>query len=378
MVVNEGSFNVLDWIKARLDHIRPVLPSQIVLTVGLYAFKAMKDSKRFVGDNTSTLLHILHRKEVDLKTIDVDTNSDKIIVLDTVSDPHYWFDLNTHLEENGSLINFLKKRVFSYHQEVVTVGSLSEGVTSGVLPTLSSYLIQEEKSVVMLTVFPSMRHSSDALFNAFSSLGLLLLNEARPIILLDHFYLEAFIGVNKAGGLLVGGDAVNYLAELFLNKKGLIQDLVKLSKSFNVDLFTVLMALGASLEIYGNLRNILDITLEQPLLDFDLSTASMIYVIIKVPLRLKDQLPKGYIELEVNNWLKERANLDAPQICEPIYVEEFGNRIDLVVLVGGFNTEQLFKTINKRISRLSRLIVDQGLYDKEIWRKIENRLVQSQ
>ena len=151
--------------------------------------------------------------------------------------------------------------------------------------------------------------------------------------------------------------------------------MVKQSNSFKVDMFTALMAAGASLEIYESLRNILDITLEQPLLDFDLSTAQFVYVLVRAPLRLQYQLPKGYIELEVNSWLKDVADLNAPLICEPVYVEEHGDRIDVVVLVGGFEKGHLFETMDKRISRFSTLIVEHELYEKEIWGKIRKTLL---
>jgi hypothetical protein len=176
--------------------------------------------------------------------------------------------------------------------------------------------------------------------------------------------------VNREGGRLSGDLVPRYLVELLLHKEGLVRDLVKLSRSFRVELFTVLMAAGSSLEIYENLRNILDIALEQPLLDFDISTASIIYVLVKAPLRLQGRLTKGFIELEVNSWLKERLEIDVPQICEPIYVDELNDRIDVVILVGGFDTTLLFKTVRERVSRFDNLINEHGFYDKSVWAKI--------
>jgi hypothetical protein len=135
------------------------------------------------------------------------------------------------------------------------------------------------------------------------------------------------------------------------------------------------MASGSSLEIYKSLRNILDITLEQPLLDFDISTASIIYVLVKAPQRLQGRLTKGFIELEVNSWLKERLGIDIPQICEPIYVDELNDRIDVVILVGGFDTTRLFETVSERVSRFDNLIKEHGFYDKGVWAKILKTLL---
>ena len=373
--MTETGFDVLKQIRTHIDRISPVLPSQLALTVGQFAFKALRNPKRFNGIDTPTLLHILHRKELDLKTVDIAPDPASTLMFDTVFEPHYWFDIHSYLDGNGEFSRSLDEAIFGYHDEVVISGSLSDGVTAGVLPTLNSKLVRDRKNAVFLAVFPSMDYSSDALFNAFSSLGLLLGAETGPIILLDNTRLGEFIGVNRGGGRLSNGDIVDFLVELLLDKRGLIRDLVKQSNSFKVDIFTALMAAGASLEIYESLRNILNITLEQPLLDFDLSTAQFVYVLVRAPLRLQYQLPKGYIELEVNSWLKDVADLNAPLICEPIYVEEHGDRIDVVVLIGGFETGHLFKTMDRRISRFNTLIVEHELYEKEIWGRIRKTLL---
>jgi len=47
-----------------------------------------------------------------------------------------------------------------------------------------------------------------------------------------------------------------------------------------------------------------------------------------------------------------------------------------VILVGGFDTNGLFRTMEERISRFSTLIMEQELYDKGIWNSIRNRLLE--
>lgn len=370
---DECGFDILERIRCHIEQVRPVLPNQVVVTVGRYALDTLNDSKRFVGDDTPTLIRVLHKKEMDLKTLNIDP--ELTIILDTIYEPHYWFDLHSYLKKDREFPNELERRIYDYHEEVISIASLSEGAASGVLPTLHSYLMKEGKSAVSIAVFPSMNHSSSALFNAFSSIGLIFIDKSGPVILLDQSRLEEFIGVRRDGNMLTDKDVIDFLIELFLDKEGFIRDLVKLSRSLKVDLYTILMAAGCSLEIYENFRNILDITLEQPMFDFDLSTSSLIYVLVRVPLHLREQLDKRHIELEVARWLKERANLDAPQICEPIYVDEFSDRIDVVILVGGFDTRGLFTSIDERISRFSRIIVEQELYDKEVWNNIKDQLL---
>ncbi|MEE8355376.1 MAG: hypothetical protein V3S09_06070 [Candidatus Bathyarchaeia archaeon] len=328
------------------------------------------DSRKFLGKDSPALLQIIHRKEAELLGGAREDEPGKTIQFDTAFEPHYWFDIHTFLREDSSFREAFQEDIFDYQKEFVILGSLGEGVTAGALPIVNDRLVQEQKDTLIVSVFPSVTHSSDALFNAFSSLGLLLIQGSGPVLLLDRARLDDFISVNREGGRLSGDLVPRYLVELLLHKVGIVRDLVKLSRSFRVELYTVLMASGSSLEIYESLRNILDITLEQPLLDFDISTASIIYVLVKAPLRLQGLLTKGFIELEVNSWLKERLGVDVPQICEPMYVDELNDRIDVVILVGGFETNRLFETVKERVSRFDNLINEHGFYDKGVWAKI--------
>ncbi len=369
----DDGFDVLKSIKAHIDLITPVLPSQVVVTVGQYALGTLDDSDGFIGDDTPTLLRILHKKETSFKTVDL--YPEKTIIIDTVYEPHYWFDLHSHLQGDTWFSEELANRIYSYHDEVLSVLNLSEGIASGVLPALYTHIASEDISALSLGVFPSMGHSSDALFNAFACLGLLTIDASAPLLIMDQSKLEDFTGVHREGEILAGKEVIDYLVKLFMEKKGFIRDLVKLSRSFNVGLYTILMAAGCSLGIYETFRNILDITLEQPLLDIDLSTADMLYVVVKIPLSLRDEYSKGRVELEVSGWVKDHVNIDAPQICEPIYVEEFGDRIDVAILVGGFDTTELFDALDKRIQNFSKMMVEQDLYDDVVWLEIRKRLL---
>ncbi|OGD53314.1 hypothetical protein A3K81_03920 [Candidatus Bathyarchaeota archaeon RBG_13_60_20] len=181
--------------------------------------------------------------------------------------------------------------------------------------------------------------------------------------------------MHRAGEVLKGIDVVDYLLELLLEKEGFIRDIYKLSRNFGVQFFAPMLATGCSLSIYESFRNILDITLEQPLMGFDMSTASMIYVLVKAPIYYRDEFTKGKIEYEVTQWLKESLGVDVPQVCETIFVDEYGDRVDLAILVGGFDTSRLFNAINARIERFSNMYLEQGLYDRGLWERIKERLL---
>ena len=133
----------------------------------------------------------------------------------------------------------------------------------------------------------------------------------------------------------------NYLLNLFLAKDTLVEEISELSRTFNTKLFTPIVVTGASYKIYGSLENMLNTALLKPFLTFDLPSASLLYVLLRMPLSLKDKLPRGKIELAITNWFKEKTSLQSIYITEPIYTEDMTDRIDAVLFVGGFDTSNV-------------------------------------
>jgi hypothetical protein len=159
-----------------------------------------------------------------------------------------------------------------------------------------------------------------------------------------------------------------------LIKDTLVQELSELSRAFNAKIFTILAATGVSFKIYGALENILNAALFNPFLTFDLSSASVLYVLIRMPLRLKDKLPRGKIELTVANWFKKRSSLNSIYVTEPIYVEDVSDRIDLVMFVGGFDLTEMFTSLEKKVNATKNQAVKKGWIKEEEWKGIVKSL----
>ena len=130
-----------------------------------------------------------------------------------------------------------------------------------------------------------------------------------------------------------------------------------------------------SLQIYGSLENILDTALSEPLLEFDLSTASVLYVLLRMPARLKDKLPQEKIEFAIASWIKEKANLESIYVSEPIYETDDTDRIDIVMFVGGFDASKMFSTMEKKVSRIKKQAIRTGSIKEDEWKKIVDILV---
>jgi len=373
LTLNDADLKLLASIRENIDSLESLLPDRAVITVGQYTLDTL-ESPGFDEEGLTDVIRVHHKKDLEHKTVYIDPEYE--VEIDTLYEPHYWFDLLEHVDADD-FYEALSRRVYDYHDEVLTLVNLSEGSSSGLYPLLHRFLARHEKNVLGVSIVPSMSHSSDALFNSFASTGMVAIDGSAPLLLIDQGRLEDYSGVHRMGEMLQDIDVVEYLVELLLDKRGFIRDLYKLSRNFDIGMFSALMATGCSLGVYENFRNILEVTLEQPLMEFDISTATMIYVLVRAPLYYRDEFTKGQIEYEVSQWLTESLGVDLPQICEPVFVDEFGDRVDVVILVGGFDTKKMFGEIYRRIERFSNMNLEQGLYDRELWENIKEKLLGS-
>lgn len=363
---------LLSSLRDQIKAITPILPDKAVVTVGQYALETLSESKKLSNPDVYTLLRIMHKKDLQHKTIEI--APDLSFQMDTMYEPHYWFDLNSYID-GVDLSDVFERLFYDYHKEILSLSNISEGASSGILPHIHKHLMEKEKSTVGICVFPSMSHSGDALYNAFSTVGRITLESSTPLILIDQGELESYNGVHREGDVLENTAILDYMIDLLLDKEDFIRDLNRLSSSYNIELFSPLLASGCSMDIYENFRNILEVSLEQPLMDFDITSARMLYVLVRAPLKFRDQLQKGQLEYEVSTWLQESIGIDIPQICEPIFVDEYGDRIDIVILVGGYDTSKKFNEVHKRIERFSKMNVEQGLVDSLEWEKIKEKML---
>ncbi|MBD3207286.1 hypothetical protein GF319_13225 [Candidatus Bathyarchaeota archaeon] len=370
MSLNDTDLKLLSNIKSHIKALKPVLPNRAVVTVGQYAID-LADIPPMQGVQTD-LIRVHHKKDLEYKTIIIYRNYS--VEIDTEYEPHYWFDLKSQTKEE-EIREKVERKVFRYHKDIFTVTNLGEGTSSGLLPSLHRFFNKNAKNNLALGIFPSMTHSSDALYNAFSCTGMISLEKTTPMLFFDQGKLEQYVGVHRNGDTLEGVAALDYLLEMLLEDKGFLRDFYTISKNFNLQYFMPLMATGCSLEIYDNFRNILEISLEQPLLDADISTSSLIYVLVRSPASYSEEFTKGFIEYEVSRWLNESIGIDIPQVVDTIFKQEYGDRLDVVMLLGGFNTKPMFKRVYDRIERFSKMNLDQNLVDTEYWSKLRKNLL---
>ncbi len=375
MESEKPEFDVVENIGKHVDLLKPFLPKQALICVGEYPIKIfLKDPS--VGKSANALPIFIDKSSEDIaKWSQSSLDPYNILGLDTNEDTHFWFNVLDYIEKNDEFMARLKSKTFEKLHEAVIVSSSWDGVGSALLPALILQLKEWNISSVALAVLPSKLQPSDVHFNAFSSIGICASKDFATVLLIDRDHLESYVGVNRSGSIIRGNVIVDYLLEMMLAKETLVQELSELSRSFNVKMYTVLSATGASLKFYGSLENILNTALFRPFLKFDLSSATLLYVILRMPLQLKDEFPRGKIELAIANWFKERANLKSIFISEPIYAEDVSDRIDVVMFVGGFDVNEIFSSMEKKVTGIKGQAVKNGFIKEEEWQSIVKSLI---
>ena len=375
MEEEDSAFNVLESIKKHIETLKPLLPKQALVCIGEYPIKILL--KEPYVDKTTEMLAILLGKSSDDVFKWVPKGFDPYLVLgfeDANINTHFWYNVLPFVSQDETLIEELKKKPIEKLHSAIVVASVWDGIGSASLPTLMSKLKSSNINSLSLAILPSKIQPTDAYFNSLASLGMCASSDDATVVLLERDLLERYEGVDRNGFLIKGNTVANYLVNLFLAKETLVQELSELSRTFNVKMYSVLVATGASVKIYGSLENILNATLLKPLLTFDLSSTSLLYVLLRMPTSLKDKLPRGKIELATAGWFKEKANLKSIYIAEPIYTEDSSDRIDIILFVGGFETAKMFTDLDKKVKSMKNRAVEKGFIKEEEWQAMMKNL----
>jgi hypothetical protein len=364
---------VIESIEKHIELLKPILPKharQAIICIGEYPAKILLKEPTVAKNNGALPIFIEKSSENLAKWNHSTPEPNNILGLDTDNDAHFWFQVLLHMTKDDAFISRLKSKLNDNVHDVIIVSSIWDGVGSALLPTLISQLKKWDKNSVALAIFPSKVQPPDVHFNALASISMCVSKDNATVLLADRDHLESYVGVDRKGSIIKGNGIVDYLLKLMSAKETLVQELTEMSRSFKVKMYTILSATGASLKIYGTLENILNTALFKPFLTIDLASVSVLYVLLRMPLSLKDKLPKGKIELTIADWFKERASLKSIHVSEPIYVEDVTDRIDVVMFVGGFDLTEILTSLEKKVRTIKSQIVKQGFIKEGEWQAI--------
>jgi hypothetical protein len=370
----ESTLDSVEKPEENVEPLKPTLNKPAIICVGEYPIKILLGGS-LAEKQDEPLPIFIDKSSEDIAGWGRSTlNPGSILGLDLNIDTHFWFQVLPSITDDGAFIARLKDKPIDRLRGALIVSSLWDGVGSGLLPALISQFKEWNTNTVAFGVLPSKMQVSDVHFNAFSSVGMCVSKGFASLLLLDRDQLENYVGVDRKGAVLKGNVFFNYLLEMVSAKETFVQELSELSRAFDVRMYTVLSATGASFSMYGSVKNMLESALSRPLLKFDLASASVVYVLLRLPLQLKGKLSKGKIELEIADWFKGKASLQTAFISEPVYVEDANDRVDLVMFVGGFDTTEMFKAMEKKVKAIKSFVVKKGSIKEDEWRVIAKSL----
>jgi hypothetical protein len=373
MCAEKPTLDINASIQKHVAMLKPIFPRRAVISVGNYTTQLLLKSAVLNKRDEDLALFILklNKNAFNKEFMLFESN---IISIDEKADTHYWFNVQQYIAENDSIVEELKRRPIDKLNCAVMVSSTGEGEGSALLPDLTARFKDGNVKTVAFAIQPSDLQPPDAHFNSLWSMATCA-NKGLTQILIDRDALENYVGVDRKGLVLKGNVFLTYLLDLALSKEQFVQEFWELSKSFNLKMFTVLSATGASLKVYGSIKNILDAALLRPLAVFDLSNASTLYVLVRIPLQLKEKLSRGKIELAVDEWFKEKTSLKSAFVSEPMYVDDGSDRIDIVMFVGGFDLAEKIASVDKKVKEIKTYAVKNGFLKEKNWQELINGLV---
>ena len=364
-------------IEKYTDSLKRLLPTKAIVCIGEYPINIiLKGSPEARRDQEVLPIFVEKSTKDVIKWSQGRLDQNNIVCLDEDIDTHFWYDILPYFVDNESFFERIKSKPIEKLQGAIIVSSTWNGIGSALLPSLNARFKEWNISSIALPLFPSKAQPLDGQFNALASVGVLASKQDTALLLVERDNLESYIGVDRNGYAINGNSVINYLLDLILAKETFVSELCEISKSFSSKMFTVLLASGLSLKIYGSVENMLDTTLLRPLFTFDLSTSSLLYVVVRLPFNLKDTLTRGKIELSIANWFKDKADLESIYLADPVYVEESNDRIDIALFVGGFETATRFAELGKRVEKMKNKAVKKGSITEEDWQLITKSLLE--
>ena len=377
METAEASFDVIESIRKHIEQLKPLAPKRGLICIGDYPTKILleKNFAEKIGDVQPIFIQKSGKENLNAAQATADPHD--VVGIEPDVDTHFWFDIASYMAKDDGYSARLRSKIEGLHENII-LASLWEGLSSALLPFLISQFKASNANSVALAVLPSKAQPSDDHFNAFASIGMCASNDAAAVVLLDRDCVEDYVGVDRDGSRMKGNVIIDYLLGMMLAKETFTQELSELSRSFNVKLYTMLSVTGASLKIYGSFKNILNAASLNPFMTFDLSSASVLYILVRIPLHLKEKLTRGKIELATAKWSKKIANIKSIYVGDPIYVDDASDRVDAAVFVGSFDLTELTAFLQKKSAKVKSETVKKGLIKEKEWETIVKSLAANQ
>lgn len=223
------------------------------------------------------------------------------------------------------------------------VSALGGGTGSGVCLHIVATCkrINPKATNLVVAVLPSSNEPAQAHFNAYYAISNILTIDKMPLtdllFIIDYDRLRQTRGVGKGGSELRMEHFLAYLLKLiginFSNSNFL--PISKMAKGLGIQVVVPCLAIGRSMDIFGNLTNILESALIIPLASLETSTVTLSCLLLSIPRRLAHMFPPNNVTDEFQGWNKKHFPRLRASMFHIAQTEDLSDRIDCCILLGG-------------------------------------------
>ncbi len=358
------SFDVLESVLRHIRSLKLRIPERASISLGGYTNNIFLKNLSLKSSNDILFLLIGKKSEFFIENFIDKIDFFSFIDVDPNIDEHFCFNMYEYIEKRGLLDSDLKDRLLHKVKSALIVSSTWDGVGSGLFPYITSKLMEWKIDLISIALIPSPTQPSDAHFNSVSSITICINKGFYPIFIINRDLLEDYVGVDRKGNLIKGSMILNEILGLMLSKVSFVNDFIRFSKYFDIKLYTILISTGCSLKIYDSLENIFNSMLYRTLLNFDLKESYIFYVLARIPVKLRGEITKEKIESTFIRWIREKSTPKAIYISDPIFIDETNDRIDIMIIVGGFNEEKILNLLEEKSRETIEYLTKKGIIDK--------------
>ncbi|MBS7651932.1 MAG: hypothetical protein QW638_00585 [Candidatus Bathyarchaeia archaeon] len=362
--MNIESFDVLESVLGHIRLLKLRIPERGSISLGGYTNNILLKNSLFKLSNDILFLFIGKKSELFMENFIKKIDFFSFIDVDHNLDEHFCFNIYEYIENRRSLDLDLKDNLLHKVKSGLIVSSTWDGVGGGLFPYITSKLMEWRIDSIPIALIPSPEQPSDAHFNSISSIAMCINKGCYPIFIINRDLLEDYVGVDRKGNLIKGGMILNEILELMLSKEGFVNDFMRFSKYFDIKLYTILISTGCSLKIYDSLENIFNSMLYRMLLNFDLKESYIFYVLARIPVKLRGEITKEKLESAFIRWIREKSSPKVIYISDPIFINEVNDRIDIMIIVGGFNEEKILNSLEEKARETIEYLTKKGIIDE--------------
>lgn len=268
--------------------------------------------------------------------------------------------------------NELKKAGLHKSKVAVVIAPAYDGLSSGIACRLLEVLSQSGARALLLAIMPPGSEPEVHMFNSYCALASALGGGADAVILVDRGRLEVFEVVDAYGKPFKGLQALGVMLQIFQRFLSDVEWFAHSAKELDIRHYTPLLSLSNSLEIYGSIKNMLRVAAANKLMEAELESVQCLFVYPTL-LGLLGNITHDSFMKAVSAWLENKAKLSIIHVAEPRYVRLGFDKIDLLLLAGGFRLGNAINYLLDGYLRFKQVAVERKLVEREKLAELEEK-----